>query len=71
LGTAQTAALMVGLALVAVGLFALWLRNDIYTALRATIRYPNHGIAYGLIHVIGPLILIFGGGGLIIAWFLR
>jgi hypothetical protein len=48
---------------------ALRYRPDLYSIYQWLVRYPEHGPAYVVIHFVGPVAVIVGGLGLIVARF--
>jgi len=70
LGTPENAPFKIGLGLVALGIFALWYRRDLYRVYQWLIRYPIMAPVYVLIQLVGPAVVILGGLGLIVVRFI-
>lgn len=66
----QDAPVYVGLGLVALGLLALWYRQECYLTYQWIRPYPDHGPVYIFVQFIAPVVVVVGGIGLIASRFL-
>jgi hypothetical protein len=61
----EDAPVYVGLGLVALGLLALWYRDQCYLTYQLIRPYPNHGLIYIGIQVVVPALVVVGGVALV------
>lgn len=57
-GTAQNAPIFVGIALSVFAVFALWYRDQLYLANRWFFQYSRHGVAFVLVQLVLPLVVL-------------
>ena len=65
----QDAPVYVGIGLVALGLLALWYRDQSYLAYQLIWPYPDHGFVYVVIHLLVPALVVIGGVALVASRF--
>jgi hypothetical protein len=65
----QDAPVYVGVGLVAMGLLALWYRDQSYIACQLIRSYPDHGPIYVVIQLVVPALAVVGGVALVASRF--